>query len=187
MRGKCDPSRARDTRVDDLDDRGGLPDSGGAVDARLPLSAGAQPRDTPASSRRDRDHRPHRSRRSGDKAGRFSGEGACPRRRSSGGPLQLDVQPKPWHNRQDGLGVSEPEAVTRARRISPGPHPQSAQTTSSTLHQTNGQEGVDGVENRTDRGFPHRPQPRAFLGRRNRKDQRQERPDEHRPDLRGFR
>lgn len=54
----------------------------------------------------------------------------------------------------------------------------------TTLHQTNGEEGVDGVENRTERRFPHRPQPRSFLGRRGRTDQRQERPDEHRPDLR---
>jgi hypothetical protein len=75
------------------------------------------------SSRRDRDHRRRRSQRPDDRDGRLSGEGGCPRRRSSGDPLRLDVQPKPWHNRQDGLGVSEPEAVTRVRRISPGPHP----------------------------------------------------------------
>jgi hypothetical protein len=40
--------------------------------------------------------------------------------------------------------VSEPEAVTRARRISPGPHPQSAKTTRSLVHETR-EEGVDGA------------------------------------------
>ncbi len=54
----------------------------------------------------------------------------------SSGPLPLDVPPKPWHKRQDGLGVSEPEAVTRVRRFSPGPHPQSVQTTRSLVRAT---------------------------------------------------
>ncbi len=36
----------------------------------------------------------------------------------------------------DGLGVLEPEAVTRVRRISPGPHPQSVQTTRSLVRAT---------------------------------------------------
>jgi hypothetical protein len=63
------------------------------------------------------------------------GEAACPRRWSSDDPLQLDVPPKPWHNRRDGLGVLEPEDVTRARRISPGPHPQSPSAYANTSRQ----------------------------------------------------
>ena len=94
------------------------------------MSAGGQPRDTRASSRRGHDRRRHRSQRRADSDGTSSGGAVCPRCRSSG-PLQLDVQPKPWHNRQDGLGVSEPEAVTRVRRFSPDPHPQPAQATRS--------------------------------------------------------
>jgi hypothetical protein len=126
--GKCDPSRGRDRHADDPDDRGGLQDSGGVGLSPRRSCADARRRDSAASSTRGRDHRRHRSRRLGNSAGRFSGEGAYPRRRSSG-PLQLDVQPKPWHNRQDGLGASEPEAVTRVRRSSPGPHPQPPQPT----------------------------------------------------------
>jgi hypothetical protein len=42
------------------------------------------------------------------------------------------------------------------------------------------------LENLTERGFPHHPQPSPFLGRRKQK-KNEERPDEHRPDLRGLR
>jgi hypothetical protein len=131
VRGKCDPSRGRDTPVDDRDDRDALPDcGGGGFSPRRPRDD-ARRRDRVASSTPARGHTRHRSRRPGDSAGRSSDEGVCPRRWSSGGPLQLDVQPNPWHNRQDSLGVLEPEAVTRVRRISPGPHPQSVQPTPS--------------------------------------------------------
>ena len=131
MRGKGDPSRGRDTPVDDPDDRDALPDCGGGGLSPRRSRDDARRRDRATSSTPGRGHTRHRSRRPGDSAGRSSGEGACPRRWSSGNPLQLDVQPKPWHNRQDSLGVLEPEAVTRVRRISPGPHPQSLQRTRS--------------------------------------------------------
>ena len=124
---------------------------------------------TPAvAGSRGPDHRRHRSQRPGDRDGRFSGEAACPRRWSRG-PLQLDVQRKPWHNRQDGLGVLEPEAVTRVRRFSPDPHPQPVQPTPSPRHDTNADEGMDGMENRTGRGFPPRPHPSVFFGNEERR------------------
>ena len=134
----------------------------------------------PASSRRARGRSRHRSRTCDDSADRFSGVGACPRRRSSGS-LRLDIQPKPWHKRQDGLGVSEPEAVTRVRRISPGPHPQLAQPTRSPSHNTSergrGRCRVCGrterahsrLENRTEHGFPQPPTPSTFLDKRKEK------------------
>ncbi len=139
--GKSDPSRARDTRADDRDDRGDPPDFVGVGDGRLRSSGRGRRRDTRASSTRGHDRRRHRSRRPDDSDGRFSGGAECPRWRSSGplphsGPLPLDVPPKPWHKRQDGLGVSEPEAVTRVRRFSPDPHPQPAQPTRSRVHAT---------------------------------------------------
>ncbi len=133
--GTCDPSRARDTRADDRDDRGDLLDSGGGADGRPRSIVGGRRRDTRASSTRGPDRRRHRSQRRDDSHGTSSGGAVCPRCRSSG-PLRLDVQPKPWHNRQDGLGASEPEAVTRVRRFSPDPHPQPAQPTRSRVHAT---------------------------------------------------
>jgi len=111
-RGKSDPSRVCDTRVGDPDDRGALQDCvDGAGVPRRPTCGGRQS-DTPTSNMRGPDHTRRRSQRGGDSVGRFFGEAACPR----------SVPPKPWHKREDGLGVSEREAVTRARRISPGPH-----------------------------------------------------------------
>ena len=89
-RGKSDPSRGRDTRVDDRDDRGGLPDCADGAGARRGPTRGAPPCDTPASNTRGRDHTRRRSRRGGCSADRFSGEAACPRRRS-GGALRLDT------------------------------------------------------------------------------------------------
>ena len=88
------------------------------------LYAMLRPRDRPASSTRGRDRRRYRSQRGDDSDGRFSGEAGGPRGRSSGA-LRLDIQAKPWHKRDDGLGVLEPEGVTRVRRFSPGPHPRS--------------------------------------------------------------
>jgi hypothetical protein len=126
--GKSDPSRARGTRVGDRDDPDGLRGSDGGVDARLGATGDEPPSDTRPSSTRGPDRTTGRSQRGRCSVGNCVDEAACPRRRRSG-PLQLDVQPKPWHNRQDGLGVLEPEDVTRARRFSPGPHPQSLQPT----------------------------------------------------------
>ena len=103
----------------------------------------------------------------------------------SSDPLQLDVQPKPWHNRQDGLGVLEPEAVTRVQRFSLGPHPQSAQPTRSRGDGTN-EEAVDGMENRTRRGFPHRPQPLICLPKKKKKALRLARRHDQSPDFRIF-
>jgi hypothetical protein len=61
--GKCDPSRGRDRRAGDRDDRGGLRGSGDAVGApRAPMRDGQLP-DTPASNTRGRDHTRGRSRR----------------------------------------------------------------------------------------------------------------------------
>ena len=89
-RGKSDPSRGRDTRAGDRDDRGGLPDCADGAGARRGPTRGAPPCDTPASNTRGRDHTRRRSRRGGCSADRFSGEAACPRRRS-GGALRLDT------------------------------------------------------------------------------------------------
>ena len=105
-RGKSDPSRARDTRAGDRDDRGGLRDCADGVGARRGPTRGAPPCDTPASNTRGRDHTRRRSQRGDCSAGRFSGEAACPRRRS-GGALRLDTARKPWHKRDDWLGPSE--------------------------------------------------------------------------------
>jgi hypothetical protein len=88
--GKSDPSRARDRRVDDRDDRGGLPhwrDGGGA--RRGPIGGGP-PCDRPSSNTPGRDHTRRRSRRGGYSADTFSGEAACPRRRS-GIAFRLDT------------------------------------------------------------------------------------------------
>ena len=172
-RGKPDPSRARDTRAGDRDDRAVLPGCADGAVAPPGSRSPARRSDSRTSNRHGRDRTPRRSRRGGGSAGRSSGEAACPRRRSSGGSLRLDVQSKPWHNRRDGLGASEPEAVTRARRFSPGPHPQSTQPTRSAVHKTNA-EAVDGaapvdaqnaptsrLENHR-AGFPHRPPPLPF-------------------------
>jgi hypothetical protein len=104
--GKCDPSRGRGTRADDPDDRGALRgcDDGGA--ARRGPSRDAPPRDTPVSNTRGRDHTRRRSRRVDCSVGRFSGEAARPRRRSSSA-LRLDTALKPWHKRDDWLGPSK--------------------------------------------------------------------------------
>ena len=72
---------------------------------RGPIAA-APPCDTPTSNTHGRDHTRRRSRRGGCSADRFSGEAACPRRRS-GGALRLDTARKPWHKRDDWLGPSE--------------------------------------------------------------------------------
>ncbi len=133
--GKPDPSRVRDTRAGGRDDRGGLLGCGGVAGEPPPPTVRARRCDSSACSTRGRDRRRHRSRRPDDSDGRFSGGAECPRCRSSG-PLPLDVPPKPWHKRQDGLGVSEPEAVTRVRRFSPDPHPQPAQPTRSLVRAT---------------------------------------------------
>ncbi len=133
--GKCDPSRVRDTRAGGRDDRGGLLGCGGVAGEPPPPTVRTRRCDSSACSTRGRDRRRHRSRRPDDRDGTSSGGAECPRCRSSG-PLPLDVPPKPWHKRQDGLGVLEPEAVTRVRRFSPGPHPQPAQPTRSRVHAT---------------------------------------------------
>jgi len=117
-------------------------------------------------------------------ADRFSGEAARPRSRSSRS-LRLDIQPKPWHKRQDGLGVSEHEAVPRARRISPGPHLSVLSLRDHPHKQTPAKRAwtvprlwtaqnapTSRLENRTERGFPHRPRPARFSVRRIRKDQK---------------
>jgi hypothetical protein len=88
--GKSDPSRARDTRVDDRDDRGGLPDSTDG-DGGPRGSIGAEPRgDRPTSNTHGRGRTKCRSRRGGCSADTFSGEAACPRRRS-GVAFRLDT------------------------------------------------------------------------------------------------
>ena len=103
---KSDPSRGRDTRVGDRDDRGDLPHCDDGADARRGPMRGARPCDTPTSNRRGPDHTTRRWRRGGCSAGRFSGEAACPRRRS-GNAFRLDTAVKPWHKRDDWLGPSE--------------------------------------------------------------------------------
>ena len=68
--------------------------------------------------------RARRSRRGGCSAGRFSGEAACPRRRS-GSALRLDTALKPWHKRDDWLGPSEHRGGHRGSggpRSRPSPH-----------------------------------------------------------------
>ena len=94
--GKSDPSRAHDTRVDDPDDRGGLQDWHDVGGGRRGPIGGGPPCDTPPSNTRGRDRMRRRSRRGGCTADTFSGEAACPRRRS-GDTLQLDTHVKPWH------------------------------------------------------------------------------------------
>jgi hypothetical protein len=67
---------------------------------------GAARSDTPPSNRRGRGHTTCRSQRGRYSVGRFSGEAACPRRRS-GIAFRLDTARKPWHKRDDWLGLSE--------------------------------------------------------------------------------
>jgi hypothetical protein len=130
--GKSDPSRGRGRRAGDRDDRGALRDSGGGVRGRRGLMHGARPRDTPTSNTPGRDHTRRRSRRVDCSVDRFSGEAACPRRRS-GSALRLDTALKPWHKRDDRLGPSEHRGGHRGpgastSRPSPTP-PQARQPT----------------------------------------------------------
>jgi len=113
-------------------------------------------------------------------------KGCVQRRWSSGGPLQLDVPPNPWHNRQDSLGVLEPEAVTRVRRISPGPHRQSVQPTPSpSPTPTEKRRGRCGNPHRT--RLPTPPTAHVFSQQKKQeKNQRRERRGEHRPDFRAL-
>ena len=104
--GKSDPSRGRDRRVGNRDDRAGLRDYGDAAGARRGPTPGAPPRDTPPSNTHARDHRTHRSQRGRCSAGRPSGEGACPRSRS-GGAFRLDTTVKP---------VAQESRLARSRR-----------------------------------------------------------------------
>jgi hypothetical protein len=121
--GKPDPSRGRGRRAGDRDDQGGLPGYGDGAGARRGHRRGVRPSDTPASNTRGRDHTTRTSQRDGCSAGRFSGEAACPRRRS-GSALRLDTARKPWHNRDDRLGRRRSiEVVTEGLEAStPGPH-----------------------------------------------------------------
>jgi hypothetical protein len=120
--GKSDPSRGRDTRAGDRDDRGGLQGCDDGFAARRRLSRGARQCDTPTSNTRGPDHTTGRSRRGGCSVGRFSGEAACPRRRS-GIAFRLDTTVKPWHKREDWLGPSEHRGGHRGSGGSaPGPH-----------------------------------------------------------------
>ena len=94
-----------------------------------------RPCDTPTSNTRGRDHTTRRSRRGGCTAGRFSGEAACPRRRS-GSALRLDTTVKPWHKRDDWLGPSEHRGGHRgsggiSSRPSPHPPPRAAYATAA--------------------------------------------------------
>ena len=125
--GKGDPSRERGTRAGGRDDRGGLRDCADGVGGPHGQRRDAPRCDTPASNRRGRDHTTCRSRKGGCSAGRFSGEAACPRRRS-GGALRLDTAPKPWHKRADWLGrVGASRRSPRVWRISSRPSPHSLQ------------------------------------------------------------
>jgi hypothetical protein len=98
--GKSDPSRGRDTPVGDPDDRGDLPGCADGAGVLRGSRRGGRPCDTPTSNRHGLDHTTRRSRRGGCSAGRFSGEAACPRRRS-GIAFRLDTARKPWHKRND--------------------------------------------------------------------------------------
>ena len=72
--GKCDPSRGRDRRAGDRDDRGGLLGWRDGAGARRAATAGGSRCGTRPSNTRDRDHRTGRSQRGGCSADRFSGE-----------------------------------------------------------------------------------------------------------------
>ena len=122
-RGKPDPSRGtgRDRCVDDLGDRGALPDCADGWPWRPAPSGGGPGSDSAPRSRHGRGRTPDRSQRGGRTNGRSSGGGAGPRCRRPRDDRRLDGEPKPWHNRSDWLGLSELEAVTRVRRH-PGPH-----------------------------------------------------------------
>ena len=149
---------------------------------------GGPPCDTPASNTRGRDHTTRRSRRGGCSAGRFSGEAACPRRRS-GSALRLDTALKPWHKRDDWLGPSEHRGGHRGSGGSaPGPHlrpprrqltraPRLAQTkrlwtlTQPWTHRTRPQLLGNLAQNA---GFPRASTAILFFLRRRRRTRRQE-------------
>jgi hypothetical protein len=123
--GKCDPSRVCGTPAGDRDGPGALRDCGDGAGARRGPTRGGPPRDTSASNTRGRDHTTRRSRRVRYSVGRFSGEAACPRRRS-GSALRLDTARKPWHKRDDRLGPSEHRGGHRGPGAStsrPSPQP----------------------------------------------------------------
>ena len=80
--GKSDPSGARDTRADDRDDRGVLPDSADVDGARRRSSGAGRRRDRRARNTPGRDRTTGRSRTGAGRTGRFAGEAACPRCRS---------------------------------------------------------------------------------------------------------
>ena len=121
--GKSDPSRARDTRVDDPDDRGGLQDWHDVGGERRGSIASGRPCDTPTSNTRGRDRRRRRSRRGGCTADTFSGEAACPRRRS-GDTLRLDTHVTPVAQREATGSIRRSiEAVTEGLEVeAPDPH-----------------------------------------------------------------
>ena len=121
--GKSDPSRARDRRADDPGDRGGLPDWPDGGGGRPAPIGGGPPCDTPASNTRGRDRTRRRSRRSDCTADTFSGEAACPQRRSSD-TLQLDTHVTLVAQREaTGSVCRNIEAVTEGLEVEgPDPH-----------------------------------------------------------------
>ena len=121
--GKSAPSRARDRRADDPGDRGGLPDWPDGGGGRPAPIGGGPPCDTPASNTRGRDRTRRRSRRSDCTADTFSGEAACPQRRSSD-TLQLDTYVTLVAQREaTGSVCRSIEAVTEGLEVEgPDPH-----------------------------------------------------------------
>ena len=155
--------------------------------------------DRPTSNTRGPDHRTRRSRRGGCSGGRFSGEAACPRRRS-GAAFRLDTRVKPWHKRDDRLGSRRSiEAVTRGSggpSSRPSPQPPRPSAYASLLRSLN-EEAVDAAaamdaenaptaawKSRTEREIPTAPTAILFFFRRTKTKTAY---DDHCADLRGFR
>src|SRR5579862_2684174 len=121
--GKSDPSRARDTHVDDPDDRADLPGSpDGGAGPRRPRR-GERRCDTAPNNTHGRGHTPRRSQTGDGSVGSFSGEAACPRRRR-GRALRLDTAlTLVTQERTTGSVRRRIEAVTEGLEGSaPGPH-----------------------------------------------------------------
>ena len=167
-RGKSDPSRGAGRHVDGPGDRGGLPGCADGGPWPPAPSAAARAGDSRTSRTRARGHTRDRSRRGDRTADRSSDEGAGPRRRRPPDDRRLDVVPKPWHNTNDRLGLSEGEAVTRglvralilssyATRNSRGPATPGAMDAAVPVD-ANSRAHRD-LQNRADRGFAQRPQP----------------------------
>lgn len=121
-RGKCDPSRGRDRRADDRDDRGALPGSRDGAAVPPAGRTGAPPPGTPPSNTRDRGRTTRKSRTAGCTGDRSSDGAGRPRCRSDD-VARLDITTEPWHTRSDRLGLSERRGGHRGSGVSaPGPH-----------------------------------------------------------------